>query len=680
MTMLPAAPATTTVPRWLPWTFLGLLVLPFHPYWVDFEQVRRGLLLLLAGLSLVLLPRLPRVRGENAGYVFFGLLFVCAVISMRSLQPWEAFYRLAHWTALLVVLRLGAAAHGAFATPLAAVLLATSLLGLLQRFGLAEVLGYGVEREPVSVFGNLNVASEWTAVAAMAVAVLGTSRRWLGHTALVAAGAYLVVAQSRSGLVALPIGLLLLVFLRARNGGPIALLLALAGAGAGFLVQTTVSAPPSIDQRVLEAEQKRAGATLEVRYEIARGCTQLFAERPLFGWGPGQFAVQYPRVRSQREIELSSHGRQFATEVRTAHDDWLELLVEGGLPVLLAFALALFALQRGNRDKARLLPLFVLLLLMFVRAPLGNAPAVATALLLVGTQAPAPPTTRSTAWLHRAMGLLLAVSGLLPLVAHCLFVPYQGAVANGDAPPRAPLERAIAWMWWEPRWWQLLAQEQLASGELSNARRHSSVAYTLRPHDPQLQLLVGEVLARGTAYKEAAAIADHALQLDPGNPELRVLLSTARLQQKDVDGAIEAVVTSPHPTLRAQLGNHFRALEKLAAANGDAVGAARCEFERTCLEVLETIGDPTPGALATTGERIKVLLGAAGRAGLQRKDLRPYALSAAHYLTLGDDKAVGELARAAQKLTTELPAWQREQLEPVLGKLRQEPGWRDVLR
>lgn len=47
---------------------------------------------------------------------------------------------------------------------MAAILLLTSIYGILQRFGIAEFCGYGVEREPVSVFGNLNVASEWTAV------------------------------------------------------------------------------------------------------------------------------------------------------------------------------------------------------------------------------------------------------------------------------------------------------------------------------------------------------------------------------------------------------------------------------------------------------------------------------------------------------------------------------------
>ena len=65
-----------------------------------------------------------------------------------------------------------------------------------------------------------------------------------------------------------------------------------------------------------------------MRWEIAKATARLVAEAPVFGQGPGQFALHYPRVRSQAEIEQSSLGRSFATEVRTAHDDWLELLVD----------------------------------------------------------------------------------------------------------------------------------------------------------------------------------------------------------------------------------------------------------------------------------------------------------------------------------------------------------------
>ena len=115
-------------PKWLPWAFLGLLVLPFHPLWIDFEQVRRGLLLALAGAALCALPRLPRPPGNGAGALFIGALVLsgvwtwCAQQSEQdadtpaSFAVWEAMYRIAHWYALLVTMRLGALSGAASAT------------------------------------------------------------------------------------------------------------------------------------------------------------------------------------------------------------------------------------------------------------------------------------------------------------------------------------------------------------------------------------------------------------------------------------------------------------------------------------------------------------------------------------------------------------------------------------
>jgi hypothetical protein len=51
--------------RLAPWLCFGLLLLPFHPLWIDFEQVRRGLLLMLAGGVLIAWPRLVAVRGDR---------------------------------------------------------------------------------------------------------------------------------------------------------------------------------------------------------------------------------------------------------------------------------------------------------------------------------------------------------------------------------------------------------------------------------------------------------------------------------------------------------------------------------------------------------------------------------------------------------------------------------------
>ncbi|MCC7063621.1 MAG: O-antigen ligase family protein [Planctomycetes bacterium] len=686
MSELQVDTADTRIPRWLPWVFLGLLVLPLHPYWVDFEQVRRGLLLVLAGATALLWPRLPRVRGENAFFTFLAFLAVCAVISIKSLQPWETVYRLAHWLALLVVLRLGAATQRGFATPIAVLLLLTSVYGILQRLGLAEFCGYGVEREPVSVFGNLNVASEWTAIAAMATAAFGTAnlaprRAWLSRLAIALAGAYLVVNQSRSGMIALPIGLFVLAIQQRRALGALPLLLAVLGAGGGYLISATVARPPTFDAIAQAAERNRATATLEVRREIARSCTTLFAERPLFGWGPGQFAVQYPRVRSQKEIELSSPGRQFATEVRTAHDDWLELLVDGGLPALGLFAGMLFALQRGNRQKVRLLPLFVLMMMMFVRAPLGNAPAIAAAMLLVGSEAPILTTLpRWLPWLHRGIGLLLMTLGLLPILANTLFAPYQWAKAHGEPPPRSAITRAVACMPWEPRWLQILAQEQLLAGELAAARKNAARALQLRPHEPQLFLLVGEVLAQGTAYKEAAALATAALAIDPPNPELRVLLSTVRLQQRDIDGAIAAVVENPHPALRTRLQSHFRQLERLADRLDYPEGAARCAIERTCLELTETLGVQTQEAQFSTNDKLKELVVQAKRAGTSSRDVRLFALHAVQALDAGDRDTATQFAKLAKQKGATFEPWQRDLLGDTLKPLANNEAWRALLR
>jgi O-antigen ligase len=663
-----------------PWFATGLLVVPFHPHWVDFEQARRGLWLLLAGLAWLCAPGLPRVRGEAAFWTFFGTLAVTAVISVRSLQPFEALYRGAHWLALLVWLRAVAGRLPAFGAPLATLLLLTSVFGLLQRAGLAELAGYGVEREPVASFGNLNVASEWTALAAAAVAVLGTQRAWLGQLAVCLAAAYLWVNGSRSGLYALPIGLGLLCLLRPRSGA-VWLLLAVAGGAMGFVADQTLPQPTTDASSAETAtDLPRGEKTLEVRWEIAKSCTRLFAERPLFGFGPGQFAVQYPRVRSAAEIELSG-GRRFATEVRTAHDDWLELLVEGGLPLLLLFAVLLFALQRGKRDQAALLPLFVLLLLMFVRAPLGNAPALLAAFLPVAARAPEwRPAPAWTRWLLRALGLALLCLGILPLAGQTAAAAYVGARAQGQLPPLTALHTALAWQPFEPRWLQLLAQEELGAGDLAAARRHAARAVQLRPHDPQLLLLLGEVLARGSAYDLAAQIAAQGLQHDPQNPELRVLASSVKFQQGDVDGAIAAVADQPHEVLRERLPMHYRDLERLAAQNGKTEAAARCAFERLCLEALTSIGQRDEAAVVRTEETLKLLLDAAQRAGLTKRDLRPYLLNALHWQQRGESGTVQKLGERAGALGLSLPAWQKAQFGTLLEPLRREPTWQALLR
>ena len=723
---LPAAP----LPRWLPWLFVGLLVLPFHPLWIDFEQVRRGLLLVLAGACLLLLPGLPRCRGGRAALWFLAVLCASGITNGSwqwlsasertpvSFQVWEAGYRLAHWLALGVMLRLGAAAPAAFGTPIIVMLLATSAFGLLQRLGVATIGAYGLPHEPVSTLGNLNVASEWTAVAACAVAAcspaaLGGGRPWWRAAALAAATAWLVVNGSRSGLVALPLGLLLLLWLQRAGARPwLAVAACAGGALGGLLIEATVArsaaAPPTNAQQPADAEQptnaqqpaeQRGLDTLEVRHEISKSCLELLVEAPLFGHGPGQFQVQYPRVRSQFEIEKSSHGRKFAVEVRTAHNDWLELLVDGGLPALLLFVWALLSLGRGHEDRARLVPLFVLALLMFVRSPLWNAPAVVAAALLAGTAHPVAVARSSAARSLAArscramLGAAMLLLGLLPLVGNTLVVWYMNNRAAGEPPPLtaqeresrresqlAPLKCAESWMPFEPRWKQLLAQEQMADGKLDDAATTAARAIKLRPFDPQLYVLLGEILARASQYAAAEGLARHALAFDAHNPELHVLLSTVLAQRGAIDEAIKVVVEAPHETLRARLAAHFAGLAALAARAGDEVSAARFRVEQAFVLAVDGLGDRSPGGRAATNVLVTELLQALSAAGMQKRDLRGYVIGALHALDLGKTAMAAELGTTAVALGVPFPQWQRDLLGEALGPLQHVPSWQPVLR
>lgn len=695
-------PGTPPAPAWvrlgMPWICLGLLVLPFHPLWVDFEQVRRGLLLLLTGAALLALPQLPRVRGERLALGFIAGLAVCAIVQAglqstfpanntpSSFQPWDAVYRIAHWFALLTMVRIGVMLEtAAIASALSAMVLATSAFGILQRFGLAEIGGYGVEREPVSTLGNLNVASEWTSVAGVAVACLmhqlRSKQRWLAIAALGFACAYLIVNPSRSGKVAMLAGLALLALMRRKERGYIPLLIGTAGSLLGLLL-ASAGPTPQLEGPALREERERSTVTLDIRLEIARSATALWSESMVFGKGPGQFAIEYPRHRTQKEIEDSSFGRQFATEVRTAHDDWLELLVDGGIVALGLFAMMLFSLQRGTRDKTRLIPMFALLLLMLVRAPIGNAPAAAVAFLLVGSPIQAPTATQWRKVLRMTLmagaGLFMIFLGMLPIAGNTAFSPYVRAQRDQQPVPTDAAQNAIRWMSYEPRWLQIEAQNQMNRGDLAKAAHYAARAIKLRPFSPPLLLLLGEVLARGNRYGEAIKVAEQGLELDPAHPELRTLRSTALAELGDVDRAIEAVVTDPHPVLRSGLATHFASLAELASNRREPKQLRRYAIENTFVSIADllSVGDEqTLDEISKMNERLKQQIKQLERNDVDHRYPVTMALEA---LARGKAKLASQYAGLA-KLRGPITKWQASVLGESLDGLRAMPEWQGLL-
>ncbi len=679
----PAEPARTAVPGVVTWVFLVLLVLPLDPFWLDAEQARRGLLLVLAGTALALVR--PRaIVGERWLHTFAGVLLVAAAVAwladtgdLPSFHGWDALFRIAHWAALFVAMRLGAASDMvATGRAFTVLLLVTSAFGLLQRLGLAEIAGHGVAHEPVSVFGNLNVAAEWTAVAAAVVATSAPSLtgafRSLAWLAILLAGAYTLVNGSRSGLVALPLGLLLLAWLRRGTRSWLPLGLAVAGAAGGALLGAMAPVSRPVAEATPADAASRGANTLAVRLEIARSTLRLVYDDPVLGLGPGQFAAHYPRVRSQAEIELSSHGRQFASEVRTVHDDWLELLVDGGALGLLAFVLALYTLVRAQSDRSRLVPLVVLLALMVVRAPLWNAPAAVAAFWLVGTL-PATREPRRAPWLAFALGALLIALGGSLLVGNHFAARYQ---QTHQQQPRdvASLQRAAWWLTGEPRIYQLLTQERLFAGDLDGASRAAAKALQLRPHDPQLHVHLGEVLARAGKHPEAAAVARAGLALDPAHPELRVLLSTVLCQRDDVDGAITAVTIDLHPVLRARLASHFRSLAEIRQREQPRF-AVRYLLEHHVIAAIDNLGDPSPAGLAAATEHTREAMQAMSTSGAA--DARPWLLVALQLAASKPKDAEAAIARLAA--CPPLADWQRALFGTKLEPLLAMPGAREFL-
>lgn len=680
-----ALPAATPppLPRWWPWLFLLLLAVPLHPYWLDFEAARRGLLLCLCGATLLLRPRLPRAGGEGWLWALLALLALSWLVQAATCNPWQAQERLLHVLALVLLLRLGALAALDWWRPICWLLLLASGLGLLQRLGLAACCGYGIAEQPVSLFGNLNVAAEVVAVAGAAAVAAFPTRPRLCAAALAGAAAYLVLNGSRSGLVALPLALGFTLLVRSpRRPALLALAATALGALVGAFVDALGPAPKTVpvEPQATALLADRSTTTLDVRREIHRGALALLGEAPWLGHGPGQFAIQYPRHRSQQEIELSSLGRQFATEVRTAHDDWIELGVEGGVLAPLLWLGLLWRLWRLHRgDVGRLAPLVALAALMFVRAPFGNAPAIAIALLCVATTREAPPQAALWRWGWRLLGLCLVVLGSLPVLSQTLFAPYQAARAELAAGDPVWLVRAAAVWPGEPRYLQLLAQEHLAAGRLDDASRAAARAAALRPHEPSLLLLLATIRAQGGDLRSAEQLGRYGLSLDPGNPELRVLLSTVWLQGKLYDDAVQVVYEHLHERLAARLAAHFHELEQLAARRNDPVGAGRCAAERAFLQAWAALPDRSPAGLERTGAMVKNLPAVFRLAGIERTDLRWLVVSALHALDLDQGELAAELGEAAARLERELPNWQLQFFGAQLEPLRRIGSWRRLL-
>lgn len=418
---------------------------------------------------------------------------------------------------------------------------------------------YGVARPDVTMpfgsFVNHNHFAGYVAMSALLAfgMAAGHARRSRQVTpwsvGLFALGFGLVAAQvasrSRGGLLALAVGMLVCAILcalfldpeRARAKAPRLLLLvagALAVVGFGLL-----AAAPSARRHLATLVSGAADASLSYRLDTGRATLRLFASRPLLGAGFGAFADAVPRFKQ-------GHGT-----VRTTHaeSDALQLLAEGGLlgggaaawlgaALLLSFRRRLLLgrdpLRRGLAIGAAsgAAALAVHSLFDFnLRIP-SNA-LVFAVLLGLAVAPPGQEAPRRASGLCRASAVgLLVLSLVAGWRAHADSALAAALSASG---PDARIERlsgvlalhpylAEAWQARGVAWRDLSSRSSPLSGaRLERAVADLGCAVRIRPAWAAAWSDLGWARAMLGDFAAAARDLDHAAELDPTHPGIRLL-------------------------------------------------------------------------------------------------------------------------------------------------------------
>jgi len=689
--------------RWLlPWTIgYALLALPFHPLWPDFEAARLGIGLALGGFAVV---GLALLRSESdlpfwLHATWLGLTGLHCLSSAWAENVGDAWAR-SLWLVALWAFATLAARTSSLRQQLAAIEwigITVAGFGLAQGAGVSWPLGYSIAADAVSTLGNRNVAAEFAVLALVA-----SSLRLLRHhrvaasaVAVVLGAGYLWLNHSRSALLAGGLTLLPLVAAPWRQH-PTArrlLLLGLLALGAGLGALVAAAAPPAPKPAepgaTATASDLASPSTIAVRTEMWGAGLRMVAAAPALGVGAAQFKVHYPRFRTQREIELSTHGREFAAAPQTVHEDPLEIAIEVGLFGFCLYATFwLLVLLRRRRAVMGLLPVVAFLVLGLVRSPIGNAPAAAFAFACVGALAREQQVRAATRRRWLPVLLLLAVAmlvvGARMVAAQCAAARYVGLRVRPLAARRAltelhALDTAVELCPWDGSLRELQVGTRLELA-LARADRETVRAMldedggvarllALKPHGTTALLLAARAHEAAGDLAAAAATLQRLLALDPGHPDARLFLATLHVRSGDAALAVATLYGdgAPHPRLRRGLAEHLGDLAKLARADADrAVLQHEADFVAAIDALAADRSDATDRVIAFVRGPV---------AGAARDDLRPLVLLAAASLRQHDREAAEQAATKAPASAHLAPVHARL-LHEVLQPLRDLPAWR----
>jgi len=672
---------------WLVAILLLLLAAPFHPYWQNFEQARRGLLLLLVPV-LCLLPRVFPKDMPRAVLPFLVLVVWLLLRSVGVHNPGLAWERTLLWLGLAALMIVGSSMAprdiAIAALPAGAVVAAWALVQ-----GIADL-------RPVSTLGNINVASEVLTMAGAAAALLpcmGERRKSLQVAALVTlflCGAAVVANTSLSGLIALPLACLPVAFHKQIPGlTRFAVLTVLCS---GMLLGTGLR--PDAPAQDPTTESVAAASTTDVRLHLWNGTARMGVDRFLLGHGSGQFRVEYPRYRQPEEIEASSFGRGFSTAAESAHQDYLELFAEGGLLAFLLMAVGILQVLR-QAPFWTWGPLLGFGFLAGVRSPLGNAPAAALLFLWMGTmlhevhqrQERISLQFSGRGWVLGLLGLCIlgvGAGGFLGQLTVTGYVREARGLRAGSEVARASIAAATFWNPFEQKFLQARAALSVTDLERSTAAdRGKRIATASRdleellavwPWDEEGLLLLGRSLQLAGKPVEAVTALSRLRRIDPQNPRATLLQATILVEAGKAPEALVLLYRDPHPRVLAGLPKHLADLHALAQRKGLTQDADLLLVEQAFFDSVDALRrEPGFGSQLA----VKNYLEEVQAHPHDLSDMRPLVIYALQFLALEKpDKARAVAKQAAKR---KLPETYRRLMGNVLEPLLKMPEWQQVI-
>ena len=339
-------------------------------------------LLLMSGFGwLVACPNTPLTSVDRSVW------FLIAIPAWGAIQILLGFtvyvnaslVAIAHWTALAVVFWMATALfadkhnrHGML-TFFGILASAIAWVALLQphagRLGVESLRSVAADAYAGS-FSNRNMYACFAELALPVLLWLGLREghvRWhwlLNAAALVGS---VMNSGSRGGSILILVECIAFVFI-ATSGQKLYAKLAFGAAVAVIALAAATFGDGALATRLQYSDP------FVFRRDIYQSGIAMFAERPLLGFGLGAFSAAYPAYA------LFDNGRF----VNLAHNDWLQLAVEGGLGTLAVFASFSALLLRGFRQSPWALGIPVVLVHALVDFPFHRAGVAAWWMILAG--------------------------------------------------------------------------------------------------------------------------------------------------------------------------------------------------------------------------------------------------------------------------------------------------------